>query len=504
VSDDRFRSYFDIGLIGMAITSVDRGVLEVNAELCRILGYDREELLRTRWSELTHPDDLEADVAAFQRVLDGELDGYRLDKRWIRKDGQVIDSVMAARCTRFADGSVDYFVALVLDTTERRKAERALAESEQRFRLLAESIPHHVWTFRPGVEAGPGRPPELGYWNQRLADYTGLTPEQLRRGGWDALHPDDVAGALVAWQWARAQGSMYEMEQRIRGRDGRYRRFLCRAMPAVDHRGATVEWFGTHSDVEDRRAAEEALQRSQAELAHVARATTVGEFAASLAHEISQPLAAVVLNGTACTRWLAADPPDLREAAEAADRIVHDANRAAEIIQRIRLFLQRGKAERSVLSIVAAVSEILAMVEGQIRQKAIVLDVAFAAALPPVIGDRVQLQQVILNLTMNAIEAMASVAWRKRELAVRVDRHDALSLRVSLRDTGVGLAPDDRERIFEPFHTTKESGMGMGLAISRAIVEAHGGRLWVTANADHGETFQFTLPAAPESLAAVA
>ena len=229
VSEERFRRYFELGLIGMAMTAPTKGILEVNDELCRILGYQRSELLQMTWTELTHSDDLASDVAQFNRVMARQIEGYSLDKRWIRKDGRVIDSIMAAKCLRRADGSVEYFVGLVLDTTERKRAEEKLGESERRFRLLAESIPHHVWSFRPDGSCG--------YWNQRLIGYTGLTEEELGSGGWPALHPDDVARVKSAWEKARTNGTAYEMEQRMRGRGGRYRRFMCRAQASRDAPG---------------------------------------------------------------------------------------------------------------------------------------------------------------------------------------------------------------------------------------------------------------------------
>jgi PAS domain S-box-containing protein len=359
-SEERFRRYFDLGLIGMALTSTSKGLIEVNDELCRIFGYPRDELLRMTWAELTHPDDLAADGVQYDRVMAGEQDGYTLTKRFIHKDGRAIYTTMAANCLRAADGSVDFFVGLV-------------------------------------------------------------------------------------------------------------------------------------QDISDRLEAEDELRRARDQLARVARATTLGELAVSIAHEINQPLAAVVVNGNACTRWLAAEPPNLSEAVEAVGRIVSDANRAAEIIKGIRRFLQRGQEEFSALDLAAMVSEVVAMIQGQIREKGVSLRVAVAEGLPPVLGDRVQLQQVVVNLAMNAIEAMTSVMERERVLEIRLDRHDAHTLRVSLRDTGVGLTSGQRDRVFDAFHTTKPSGMGMGLPISRTIVEAHGGRLWATSNPDHGETFQFTL-----------
>jgi C4-dicarboxylate-specific signal transduction histidine kinase len=260
--------------------------------------------------------------------------------------------------------------------------------------------------------------------------------------------------------------------------------------------GRAVEWFGTNTDIEDMRQAEEALRRSQAELAHVARATTLGELAASIAHEVNQPLTAVVANGGACIRWLAAEPPNLGEALDAVGRIVNDANRAAAIIRRIREFLRRGKEELAPIDLGTSVADALALIHSQIRERNIALRVVVVDGLPPVLSDRVQVQQVVVNLAMNAIEAMAAVTDRERTLEVRTERHGDRLLCVSIRDSGVGFAAATRSRMFEAFHTTKSGGMGMGLTISRTIVEAHGGVLWAEANADHGQTFRFTLPIA--------
>ena len=203
-----------------------------------------------------------------------------------------------------------------------------------------------------------------------------------------------------------------------------------------------------------------------------------------------------VANGHACARWLAAKPPNLPEANEAVQRIVRDANRASEIVSRIRTFLKRGAPHRTELDLGEVVREVIGMVQGEARARNVSLRVEAAADLPPVVADRVALQQVILNLVMNAIEAMSAVEERDRVVEVGADKHGADAVRVAVRDSGVGLDPKRRNRIFDAFYTTKPEGMGMGLAISRSIVETHGGRLWATANEIAGETFQFTLPLA--------
>ena len=246
----------------------------------------------------------------------------------------------------------------------------------------------------------------------------------------------------------------------------------------------------------ERKGAEGALAEAQAGLARVTRVSTMGELAASIAHEVNQPLAAVVANGHACARWLAAKPPNLQEANDAVQRIVRDANRASEVTSRIRTFIKRGTPQRTELDLGEIVHEAIGMVQGEARARNVSLRVDPTAGLPPVVADRIQLQQVILNLVMNAIEAMSAVEGRDRVVEVETDKHEAEGVRVAVRDSGVGLDPKHRNRIFDAFYTTKPEGMGMGLAISRSIVEAHGGRLWASANEIAGETFQFTLPLA--------
>lgn len=246
----------------------------------------------------------------------------------------------------------------------------------------------------------------------------------------------------------------------------------------------------------ERHRAEKAMLKLQTELAHVARAATLGELAASIAHEVNQPLAAVITNGHACLRWLAQKPLDLGEAAAATARIVRDAKRASEVIARTRAFLQRGTRQVAPIDINEAISEMIAMVQAEIRSREVSSHIAPAEHLPPVVADRIQLQQVILNLVMNALDAMSSITDRARTLQIAVHRHDMNALRVAVSDSGIGLDDAQRERVFDAFYTSKPHGIGLGLAISRSIVEAHGGSLWVTRNDSHGETFHFTLPIA--------
>ncbi|HXJ77799.1 MAG TPA: PAS domain S-box protein [Candidatus Methylomirabilis sp.] len=248
-------------------------------------------------------------------------------------------------------------------------------------------------------------------------------------------------------------------------------------------------------DLTEHMLAVEALQRVQAELAHVTRVTTMGELASSIAHEVNQPLAAVITNGNAGLRWLASEPPNLERTRTCLTRIGRDAARASEIIARIRKLVKKSLPAEESLNVAEVIQEVLAMADAEARQQEVTMQAQCSIDLPPACGDRIQLQQVILNLVMNAIDAMKSVTDRPRELLIRCEEHEPGTILVAVRDSGIGVDPQGTDRIFDAFYTTKPDGLGMGLSISRSIVEAHGGRLWAVANDDHGATLQFTLPA---------
>ena len=251
-------------------------------------------------------------------------------------------------------------------------------------------------------------------------------------------------------------------------------------------------------EILERKSAEEALRKAQADLAHVTRVMTLAELTASIAHEVNQPLAGVVTNGNASLRWLARDPPDLEEARECLRRIIRDGNRAGDVIARLRALVKKSAPSKAPLDLSDIIHEVLAMIDPEARRHRVSVRTDLAAGLPPVRGDRVQVQQVLLNLVMNAIDAMQAVAERPRALLIRAQPHAAGHVLVAVRDSGSGLDPQNLARLFEPFYTTKTEGMGLGLSISRTIIEVHGGRLWATPNDGPGATFQFTLPVGSE------
>ncbi len=248
------------------------------------------------------------------------------------------------------------------------------------------------------------------------------------------------------------------------------------------------------ASLSEQKRAEEALREAQADLAHVTRVTTLGEIAASIAHEVNQPLAAVVANAEACLRWLDRGTPDLDAARRSVEWIIDDANRASEVIRRVRALANKSDVEKAPLDINDVVKEVIALVQGELVSHRVSLRMEFANALPVVPADRVELQQVVINLVMNGIEAMQSVADRPRELLIRSLQDETQQVLVSVTDCGVGISAENADRLFNAFFTTKTNGMGMGLSICRSIIEAHGGRLWASANLPHGATFQFTLP----------
>ena len=247
-------------------------------------------------------------------------------------------------------------------------------------------------------------------------------------------------------------------------------------------------------EIAERQRAEEALQKAQGELAHVTRVMTLGELTASIAHEVNQPLAAVVTNGQAGLRWLALETPRLDEVRAAVERIVRDGNRASEVIQRIRALAKKNPTLMVSLDINDVIRDAILLVQREVSSRGASLRTELASALPAILGDRIQLQQVVVNLVINGVDAMATITDRPREIIIESQPHETREVLVSVRDAGVGLDAESADRLFNAFFTTKPSGMGMGLSISRSIIMAHGGRLWASPNAAHGAAFQFTVP----------
>ena len=510
-----------------------------------------------------------------------------------------------------------------MDDTEQRTVGKALQKafdeierSEDRLRLVIDTIPTLVW--RAGPEGSPD------FLNQPALDYTGLSLEQAALGWPRAFHPDDKKRMLIEWNAIRESGRRGALKARLRRFDGKYRWFLFQAVPLRDEAGDIVKWYGSATDIEDRKLTEEALRESaqrfrdyaetasdwlwesgpdheitrisdqpdsvglspsaatglarwdiatdvetepekwrqhramhdahlpfrnfvyrstsssgsavyiktsgkpffdakgnflgyrgtgtditaairaekteealrkaQTELAHVTRVTMLGEMTASISHEVNQPLAAVVSAAGACLRWLDRDIPNLDEARRAVDWIIKEGNRASEVVRRVRALANKTSTEKVPVDVSDVAKEAIELMRPETVKHRISLRTEFASALPLVLGDRVQLQQVIINLMMNGIEAMQTVADRRRELLIRSECDQSHGVLVSVMDTGPGISSENSDRLFHAFFTTKSSGMGMGLSICRSIIQAHGGRMSAVSSVGSGARFQFTLP----------
>ncbi len=383
---------------------------------------------------------------------------------------------------------------LIAQGIERKHAEGKLRDSERSLRQLTETIPQMLWS----AEADGA----INYCNQRVLDYTGLSPEQVHGAGWmQCVHPDEIGKMEQAWRTAVSTGELFQYEFRgRRAADNAYRWCISSALPLRDPEGWVIRWFGSVVDLHDWKQAQQALQMTQADLARVSRLTTMGELAASIAHEVNQPLTAVTNNSSACLRLLAADnlkPEVLRRALE---EIVADGNRASAVVARIRSFIKKEPVEKNRLNMNDVIQEVLALADRELYENRVRLERQLTTALPPVFADRVQMQQVLLNLIMNGIEAMIPVTDQPRSLWVESRVDESGDILVEVRDSGIGLG-SAADRVFTPFFTTKTNGMGMGLSISRSLVENHGGRLWAMPNSPIGSVFSFTLPVSAGSAA---
>ena len=300
-----------------------------------------------------------------------------------------------------------------------------------------------------------------------------------------------------AFESASREKSEFDLEHRLLMPDGSVKYLHVVGRPSTDESGR-FEFVGAVTDLTERRRAEEALRQAQATLAHVTRVTTLGEITASIAHEVNQPLAAAITDSNTCLRWLVRDPPDVEEAREAASRSAKNTTRAADIIARIRRLFKKGAPQREAVDVNEVIRETIILLHNEADRHSVLIHPELAADLPRVAADRVQLQQVVMNLMLNGIEAMKGTS--SGELTMKSQLASDGYLLVSVSDTGVGLAPLQADQIFNAFFTTKPDGTGMGLTISRSIIESHDGRLWATANNGCGTTFHFTLPGELEVL----
>jgi hypothetical protein len=430
-----------------------------------------------------HPDDAQAFGDALRRsVVSGERFAMRYRLR--RADGVYRWMSSRAEPTRDQEGRIVQWYGLCHDIDDQVTAQEALRAREQELSLLIDMVPSHLWRVAPNGDTT--------LVNKRMADFLGLDTE-AKDWLWDTLfHPDESEAVIDEFNRCLLTGDRFSMRYRLRRADGVFRWMSGRADPMRDRDGRIVHWFGLCHDIDDQVHAEDALRRASDKLAQATRAASLAELSASIAHEVNQPLAAILTNSEACQRWLSAEPANLERAMAAVERIARDAKSAAEVVDRVRALFRQTPQVRLPENLNRLVAEVCQLMADEIAAKGARLETQLEADLPSVVLDRIQVQQVLVNLIRNGIEAMDTLVDATRLLQIRSCREGLSAVRVEVRDSGTGIK--DSDRVFEPFFTTKPHGMGIGLAICRSIVESHGGRLWLANKQEHGAIFAFTLP----------
>jgi PAS domain S-box-containing protein len=472
---------------------VSSGEIFWSEQTYRIFEWDRAVALTVeRILERVHPDDLASVKEALDRASREKRD-FDLIHRLVMPGGSTKYIHVIAHAVTDDAGELE-FVGGLMDITAAKATEEALRENEQRFRDFSEAASD--WHWESDAEH---RFTTIGEGGATLARLHLDSDAVIGKTRWEIA--SDVADEPEKWREHIATLAAHQP----------FRRFIYRitppnaspiyisanGKPRFDAQGAFLGYRGVNTEVTAAvRAAhaEDALQQVQAELAHVTRVTTLGELTASIAHEVNQPLAAIVTNGEASLRWLAREVPQIEEARRSLERMIADARRAGEVIRRIRGLAKKGDPEKAELDINDVIDEVIPLVQREAFRQGVTMRLELASALPPILGDRIQLQQVIMNLVINGIEAMAGVAGGQRDLVIRSHLYESGQVLVAVEDSGPGIQPENMDRLFEAFFTTKAKGMGMGLSISHSIVTAHGGRIWASRNAERGTTFQFTLP----------
>jgi len=491
-SERKFSLMFHKAGFALALARLPEGyIVDINEDWTRLFEFTRDEAVGKTSVDLGLNRDLNGRANLFAEL--GQRGSMRnLELCFFTKSGR--ERLVSCNMDVVEFGGDKYLLSTMHDITEIKRAEEERRRSEEYIREGQRLSHTGSWAWN--VSSG-----DL-YWSEEHYRIFGLDPDNFKptiEAAAKFIHPEDQSAAKQAFEEATSEGSDFERDLRIARPDGAIRYVHSLAHPVFDDSGQVIEYVGTIMDTTDRRLAEEELRMAHAELAHVSRVLTIGELTSSIAHELNQPLGAIVTNGHASLRLISRDNPDIEGAREAVECMIGDSMRASDVIKRIRALLKKDSQEKALLDINEIIQEVIKVSASELARNQVVLQTDLEIPSPHVLGDRVQLQQVLLNLILNASEAMSRPGWHPRDLVISSRRTQPDEITVSVCDSGTGIDPKNQVRIFEAFNSTKEGGLGLGLSISRTIIESHDGGLWGSANKDKGTTFQFTLPAASES-----
>lgn len=490
--ESKVRCLVEANVVGIAMWNLDGVITEANESFLHMVQYDREDLAsgHVRWADLTPPEWRECDYWAIAQLkATGAFLPY--EKEFVRKDGSRVPVLLGGA---LFEGSGNEGVAFILNLNKQKRAQEELRRSEA-FLAEAQRLTH-IGSYSWRVATNEIKWSEQLYRIYEFEAGIPLALELIR----SRVHPEDFTLYEKMVEQAQNDANDFEWQYRLVMPDHSIK-YLHAVAHATRDQNGQLEYIAAVQDVTARRLAEEARDKARSELAHVARVITLGTMTASIAHELNQPLSGIVTNASTCQRMLGAEPPNIKGALETARRTIRDANRASEVITRLRALFSRKETATESVDLSEATREVIALSLSGLRRNGIVVQADLADNLPPVTGDRIQLQQVILNLFHNATDAMSSIDDRPRELLIRTEIDPGNQIRLSVKDSGAGFPLEDADKMFSAFHTTKTDGMGIGLSISRSIIEAHRGHLSAVRNDGPGSTFSFSIPCAPEGLA---
>ena len=462
----------------------------INKKTVEYCGRTLEGMQGKGWIDLTHPDDLAETMAMWNELLSGG-EGYDIVNRFQCADGQYRWFHTSAAVIRDEAGNRIAFHGVMLDTTPLKAAEMALEQSEQEMQRLMDTVPTIIWSMSPDGKAL--------FTNKVARELTGAALEDIQNGKWIVFtHPEDRELVSRELSRALASGNSFSAEHRLPIKDGAWRWFLSRAEPSRDNHGNIVRWFGVTVDIHDGKVAEGKLRELRANLSQTSRASLVSEISASIAHELNQPLSSLLANAQACFRWLKAPTPNLENAVTSIERVVRDGRAIDAAIRNIRSLFKQQPSVKASFNMVELLGEVIGLLKEDARRRSTPIEYEFENPILEVLVDRYQIQQIIINLVTNAIDAMQDIN-RQPLLRIRIRNAEGGRVLTEFIDNGHGLQDGKADSIFDLFVSTKENGMGIGLAISRSIVEAHDGELWAADNPGDGATFSLMLKGAGAS-----